>query len=97
MLRIWSVQEPDGITTAIVALQLADRLHRQLDGKRPISGTPGRLTAAGLPLRHNDLGAGRFEQAQGGKADGRAHQVDQAGNVEGQAHANIAAHKKRSG
>jgi hypothetical protein len=52
------------------------------------------LSAAGLPRRHNDLGASRFEQAQGSEANGRAHQVDQAGNVEGYAHVNIAAHKK---
>jgi hypothetical protein len=28
---------------------------------------------------------------------GRRHQVDRAGNVDGQAHANIAAHKNESG
>jgi hypothetical protein len=29
--------------------------------------------------------------------DSRRHQVDRAGNVDGQAHANIAAHKNESG
>ncbi|MPN15936.1 hypothetical protein SDC9_163272 [bioreactor metagenome] len=65
----------------IVTFELGNRLACQFHRQRPVAGTPGGLATAGLCRRHDDIVAGRFEQAQGGKAHRRTHQVHQAGNV----------------
>src|SRR3546814_11868800 len=52
------------------------------DGARilGVAGIVGRLAAAGLRPRHLDIAAGILQQLDGGEADLRPEQVDQAGD-----------------
>ena len=63
----------------VAILERLDRLARQRLGGRPVAGIVGGLAAAGL-RRHDDPAAGVLEELDGGEADGRAHEVDEAGD-----------------
>lgn len=65
----------------VKGLQFNDGLAGEIDRQSSISGTPCRLTAAGLPFRDDDLASCRLKQTQARKTNGRAHQINEAGDV----------------
>ena len=64
----------------IERLEGGDQAARDFPRVAGIARIPGRLAATGLGARHRDRAAGFFEQLDGGEADGRAHQIDEAGD-----------------
>ncbi len=66
----------------VEAVEGGDDLAGDRLGIRPVAGIVGRLAAAGLRSRHLDGAAGVLEQLDGGEADGRAEEVDEAGDEE---------------
>ena len=63
----------------VVAVEGVDHLHRQIARGAAVAGIVGRLAAAGLD-GHLDDAAGILQELHGRKADGGAHQVDEAGD-----------------
>src|SRR5918992_493312 len=59
-----------------------DRLAGELHRVGPVSRIVGGLTAASLSGRDSDPATGLLQELHGRKADGRPHQVDQAGDEE---------------
>ena len=70
----------------VARLELGQQLLGERARRAPIARVEARLTAAGLRRRYVYLATGRLEQLDGGKADARAHQVDETGDEETDAH-----------
>ena len=58
----------------------ADSLKGEGFGRGAVAGVIGGLAAAGLAFRNDHFAAGCFDQACGSKADGRPHEIDEAGH-----------------
>jgi hypothetical protein len=70
----------------VARLEFRDDLARERQRARAIAGVVSGLPATGLSGRHVDLGAARLQQPQRREADGGAHEVDEAGDEQSDAH-----------
>ena len=70
----------------VAVLEFGDDLRRERLRVGAVAGVVGRLAAARLRRRHEDLRAAGFEQLDRREADRRPHQVDEAGDEEADAH-----------
>ena len=69
----------------VVGLEGGDDPRGDGAGIGAIAGIVGRLAAAGLRPRHLDRAAGLLQQLDGGKADRRPEQIDEAGDEQADA------------
>ena len=69
-----------GDDDVIHILKGRDRLADKGRGVLAVACIVGRLPATGLPPRHDDVAAGFFQKAKGGKAHLRADQIDKTGD-----------------
>jgi len=69
----------------VEAREGVDHPARHRPGVGQVPGVEGRLPAAGLRRRHLDGAAGILQQLDRGEADGRAVEVDQAGDEQADA------------
>ena len=72
----------------IEAAEALDDTLGEVARRRAIAGVVGGLAAAGL-ARHLDAAAGVLEELHRRKADGRPHQIDEAGDEQPDAHASL--------
>jgi len=70
----------------VAILEFGDDLRRECACVLAIAAIVGRLAAAGLRRGNDDRCARRFEQAESGEANRRAHQVDEAGDEQTDTH-----------
>ncbi len=73
----------------VAMLECGDHLFGDRARRRAVAGVEGRLAAAGL-RRHVDCAARLLQQLDGGEADRRPDQIDEAGDQE--AHARLGGH-----
>ena len=69
----------------VVTFEGVDHLPRDRPRRGTIAGIVGRLAAADLQGRHLDRAAGVFQQLDRGEAYGRANEIDQTGDEQGDA------------